>query len=155
MKYLNIQKPTLKNVIGTTLILTTLISYTQIAHAKLTNEECNKKNLDLLMSGFATTGDANNFNIVQYKQWSGIKALYQGECSHAPGANGSVSAAEKNLQEAIKKCQENSQGSNCGVGPIVTNSQQNNIQTQTSQPLIAADGLADDPKVFGGGSSGR
>ena len=107
------------------------------------------------MSGFVTTGDAKNFNIVQYKQCSGYKALYQGECSHDPTADAAVSGAEKNLRDTIQKCIANGQGSNCGVAPVASNSQQNNMQTQTSQSAIAADGLADDPKVFGGSSSGK
>lgn len=127
--------------------------FIKVAYAQLSNEECNKKQLNLLMSGFVTTGDAKNFNIVQYKQWSATKALFQGECSNASGASGAVSTAEKNLQEAIKRCEANGQGSNCGVGPIASNSQQNNMQTQTNQTPTATENLDDDPKVFGGSAS--
>lgn len=157
MNYSDIQtKPIHKNVHWPFFLAIILFTFfSTIAEAKLTIEECNKKQLDLLMSGFVTTGDAKNFNIVQYKQWSATKALFQGECSHASGASGALSAAEKNLQEAIKRCEANGQGSNCGVGPVATSSQQNNIQTQTNQTPIAADGLVDDPKVFGGSSSGK
>ena len=79
--------------------------------------------------------------------------MYSGDCSETPSAKITAKEAEENLQETINKCIASGQGSNCGVGPIASNSQQSNTQTKTSQTPIAADGLDDDPKVFGGSSN--
>lgn len=149
MNYLDAQKRFLHVTLPLVFII--FSCFYKVAYAQLSIEECNKKQLDLLMSGFEWSGDFKKFNIAQYKEWTGLIALYQGECSHV---SASIEQYEKNLQETINKCIASGQGSNCGVGPVATNSQQNNTQTQNSQSSIAADSLADDPKVFGGSSSG-
>ena len=124
-----------------------------IAQAQLSVTECNKKDLDLMMTGFVTTGDKKTFNVIQYKEWAAIIALYQEECSHVPGANGALSEAEKNLQDTINSCIAYGQGPDCGVGPVAINSHKSNSQTQPSKSPAPTEELADDPKVFGGFSS--
>ncbi len=166
MNYSDIQtKSMLKNVRWSFfLAIIFYMCFVKVGYAKPTLEECDKKNLDLMLSALPATGESSKFdigqyitklNVASYKRWLGIKTLFEGECSHASGASGAVREADKNLQEAIERCEANSQGSNCGVGPVATNSLQNNTQTKASQSPIAADGLVDDPKVFGGSSSGK
>ena len=142
-----------KRFMHVTLLLVFIIfsCFYRVAYAQLSREECSKKQLDLLMSGFEWSGDLKKYNIAQYKEWTGLIALYQGECSHIEP---SIEQYEKNLQETIKKCIASGQGSNCGVGPVVTQLPQNNIPVQTKQ-TTSSDNPNDDPKVFGGGSSLR
>ena len=52
-----------------------------------------------------------------------------------------------------KTCLKDGLGSNCGVGPVVTQSQQNNSPVQAKQVPASSENLNDDPKVFGGSSS--
>ena len=157
------QKTILLNV--QVILLAVFIVFTgfaKVAHAQLSNEECDKRHGDFLMSALPATGEVSNFNIAQYliklnvasyRKYLGIEALFQGECSHTPSAIDYVNEAKKRLQEIGERCQSNGQGSNCGVGRVATNSQHNNIQTQTNQSPTATEELADDPKVFGGSSS--
>ena len=151
MIYLDTQKRFLHMLLF--LVFIVFLCFIRVAHAQLSIEECNNKRFDLLMSGFSNSGDLKIFNIVQYKQWLGYKALYQGECSHLPSASDDVKLADKYLQERVIKCQENGQGSNCGVGPVATNSQQNSIPVQAKQVPTSAENLNDVPKVFGSSST--
>ena len=149
MSYLDAQKRFMYMIL--LLVFIAFSCFYKVAYAQLSIEECNKKQLDLLMSGFEWSGDFKKFNIAQYKEWTGLIALYQGECSHV---SASIEQYEKNLQETIKKCIASGQGSNCGVGPVVTQLPQNNIPVQAKQ-TISSDNPNDDPKVFGGESSLR
>ena len=161
MNYLDSQKRFMYVIL--LLVFIAFSCFYNVAYAKLTIKECEKKHIDLLASTLPDTGEDSNFNLAQYviklnvasyKTYLGIEALFQGECSHTTGAIDHVNEAKKRLQESSDSCQSNGQGSNCGVGPVVTQSPQNNIPVQTKQ-TISSDNQNDDPKVFGGGSSLR
>lgn len=142
------QKPMLGNV--QVVLISVLIIFTgfaNVAHAQLSESECDAKNSTLAKQADQASKAGDSINAAYSKYYKSLIELYEGPCSHLSSSSSFIKYSREMLPKYY--CDE----FDCPVETKATNTQQPNIQTQTTQSPTTTDELADDPQVFGGGAS--